>query len=64
MRSDREKIKTVKLVYPDLLHNLTKIELHPVLPNLRLITRVKVLKEAFPNPILKPNVTNVRVMDI
>ena len=42
----------------------SKAELHPVLPNLRLTTRVRVLKEAFPNLILRPNVINVRVMDI
>jgi len=63
MKSDRAKIKTIGLVSPDLLYSLTKAELHPV-PNLRLITRVRVFKKVFSNPILKPNVINVRVMDI
>ena len=63
MKSDPAKIKTIGLVSPDLLYSLTKAELHLV-PNSRLITRVRVLKEVFPNPILKPNVINVRVIDI
>jgi len=36
----------------------------PILPNLRLTIRVRVLKEVFPNLILRPNVINVRVMNI
>jgi len=41
------------------LHSLTKAKLHPVLPNPRQIIRVRLLTEAFPNPILKQNVINV-----
>jgi len=64
MKPDSAKIKTIRLVSPDLLYSLSKAELHPVLPNLRLTIRVRVLKEVFPNPILKPNGINVKIMDI
>jgi len=36
MKPNRTKIKTKRLVSPDLLYSLSKAELHPVLPNLRL----------------------------
>ena len=54
---------TTSLVFLDFFQSLTKADLHAVLPNPKLISRVRVLKETTPNSTVKPNVIDVRVMD-